>query len=113
MSTGEQVPWLETSPADFDRRRLVKGYRPPRDDQPGLFYVPAPTAERKPAQDVQLDGQGSLFGEGVMSAALLPCGHGGFFLLASGDCGRCLDVAWLRDQDIAYDRADHCRGDLP
>ena len=58
----DQVPWLETSPADFDRRRLVKGYRPPRDDQPGLFYVPAPTAERKPAQDVQLDGQGSLFG---------------------------------------------------
>jgi len=45
--------------------------------------------------------------------ALLPCGHAGFFLLASGDCGRCLDVAWLRDQDIAYDRADHCRGDLP
>jgi len=45
--------------------------------------------------------------------ALLPCGHGSWFLLASGDCDKCLDVAWLRDHDIAYDGADHCPGDLP
>ena len=44
--------------------------------------------------------------------ALLPCGHAGFFLLASGDCGRCLDVAWLRDSDIAYDGAEMRRHDL-
>ena len=64
MSTADRVSWLETSPADFDRRRLARGYRPPRDDQPGLFYVPAPTAERKSAEQAELDGQGSLFGEG-------------------------------------------------
>ena len=63
MSSPEPVSWLETSPADFDRRRLVKGYRPPRGDQPGLFYVPAPTAERKRAGSGELDGQGSLFGD--------------------------------------------------
>jgi len=63
VSTADRVSWLETSPADFDRRRLVKGYRPARDDQPGLFYVPAPTAERKRAGSGELDGQGSLFGD--------------------------------------------------
>ena len=38
---------------------------------------------------------------------LLPCGHGSRFALASGDCDRCLDVAWFAAQDIAYDGADH------
>lgn len=61
---GELVSWLHTSPADFDRRRMVRGYRPASAGQPGLFTVPTPTMPRKsaPVRD-ELPGQLGMFGD--------------------------------------------------
>lgn len=59
---GSGVAWDQTSPADYDKRLAVRGHKRPPADQGGLFYVPTPTRDRKPATAEQLDGQGALFG---------------------------------------------------
>ena len=57
------VSWLATSPADFDKRRAVKGHKRDGADQGSLFYAPTPTADRKaaPARE-ELPGQLDIFG---------------------------------------------------
>lgn len=60
---GQPVTWLDTSPADYDRRRAVRGYRAASADQPGLFTVATPTAPRKATPGTaELPGQLDIFG---------------------------------------------------
>ncbi len=57
------VPWGDMGRADFDQRKLAKGYHPAPADQAGLFYLPAPERAPRPAEPTaQLDGQDDLFG---------------------------------------------------
>jgi hypothetical protein len=62
-ATGDGIPWDAMGRADFDRRKLAPGYKPPPADQWTLFYLAAPERDAKPAQSgAQLDGQEGLFG---------------------------------------------------
>jgi hypothetical protein len=55
--------WLETSPADYDKRLMVRGHKRDSGDQGDLFYVPTPTKPAKPARREELPGQLDMFGE--------------------------------------------------
>ena len=61
-ATPDGVPWLGTSPADYDKRLAVRGHKRDSADQPALFFTPTPTAGRPAPARVELPGQGDLFG---------------------------------------------------
>jgi hypothetical protein len=59
---GQVFTWADCSRADFDRRRAARGHKRPA-DQPGLFTVATPTAERESApKRAELPGQLDIFG---------------------------------------------------
>jgi hypothetical protein len=61
--TPDGVPWLTTSPADYDRRRAVKGHRRDSAEQGALFFTATPTAEAAaPRRREELPGQLDIFG---------------------------------------------------
>jgi hypothetical protein len=54
---------METSPADYDRRLMVRGHKRDAGDQADLFYVPTPTREVKPARREEIPGQLDMLAE--------------------------------------------------
>ena len=65
MSTEPRVTWEQFGPAEFDKRRMPRGHKPPPADQAGLFFVAVPP---KPAKTTplppELPGQDALFSDG-------------------------------------------------
>jgi hypothetical protein len=54
--------WLATSPADYDRRLMVRGHKRDSAEQGDLFYVATPTAAPKAIKREELPGQLDMFG---------------------------------------------------
>ena len=63
-ATPDGIPWLATSPADYDRRMAVKGHKRDSADQAALFFTATPTTGRPAPVREELPGQAPLFGAG-------------------------------------------------
>ena len=57
----ETTTWLDLGPAEFDAKRLPKGYQKPSEDQSALFFAAIPPAPAKARDAGELDGQEALF----------------------------------------------------
>lgn len=63
MTAAESTSWLDMGPAEFDAKRLPKGYKRPAEDQGALFFAAVPPKPAKPVKvPDELPGQGDLFG---------------------------------------------------
>ena len=64
MTATEAPTWLDLGPAEFDARRLPKGYKRPAAEQGNLFFAAVPPRPVKPAAlPPELPGQDALFDE--------------------------------------------------
>jgi hypothetical protein len=64
MTAVDAPAWLDYGPAEFDARRLPKGYRRPAAEQGNLFFAAVPPKTVKaPALPPELPGQDALFGD--------------------------------------------------